>query len=74
LKGTSTFPGLSIGSSSSCFVAFALPLPFADSVVVEAGLEIGAGLETAAGFEKTFAGLEGTAFDVVAAGFSALTF
>jgi formyltetrahydrofolate synthetase len=69
-----TFPGLSIGSSSSCFVAFALPLPFADSVVTEAGFDTGAGFETAAGFEKTFVGLAGTDFDVVAAGFCALRF
>lgn len=57
-----TFPGLSIGSSSSCFVAFAFPLPLAVSVVA------GVDLVTAAGFEKTLVTvLAGRVLDVEAA-------
>jgi hypothetical protein len=56
-----TFPGLSIGSSSSCFVAFAFPLPLAASVAV--------GFVTAAGFEKAlvvaFAGAAFVAVDAL---------
>lgn len=61
-----TFPGLSIGSSSSCFVAFAFPLPFAASVAV--------GFVTAAGFEKALVvAFAGAAF-VVVDGFTGFPF
>lgn len=45
-----TFPGLSIGSSSSCIDAVAFPLPLAVSDALGMDFDIGAG------FEKTLAG------------------
>ena len=45
-----TFPALSIGSSSSCFAAFAFPLPLAVSDA------LGVDFDVEAGFEKTLAG------------------
>ena len=64
-----TFPGLSIGSSSSCPVAFALPLALFDSEA------LGVVFDAAAGFEKTLADdtdLAEGALDVVVAGFDGL--
>lgn len=62
-----TLPGLSIGSSSSCFVAFAFPCPFAASATE--------GFFTAAGFVAVLVVVfAGTAFVLVVAAFAGLPF